>query len=76
MIRFSTFLQDNEKKKKKADNKIKEEKEQIDLKRSEIARKKGKLLIFMIYRVPSNTGGEVKAYRVQSVGYEEIRTIP
>jgi hypothetical protein len=27
MIRFSTFLQDNEKKKKKADSKIKEEKD-------------------------------------------------
>lgn len=30
MIRFSTFLQDNEKKKKKADSKIKEEENQIE----------------------------------------------
>ena len=45
MIKFSTFLQDNEKKKKRADQKIKEEKELIDLKDSEIQRKQEHLKI-------------------------------
>ena len=45
MIRFSTFLQDNEKKKKKADNKIKEEENLIDVKVQEITRKKEYLKI-------------------------------
>ncbi len=45
MIRFSTFLQDNEKKKKKADNKIKEEETLIDNKVQEITRKKEYLKI-------------------------------
>eukprot|EP00347_Sterkiella_histriomuscorum_P020865 403336168 len=39
MIKFSTFLQDNEKKKKRADQKIKDERESIDVKEKEIDRK-------------------------------------
>lgn len=39
MIKFSTFLQDNEKKKKRADQKIKDEREAIDIKEKEIERK-------------------------------------
>lgn len=45
MIKFSTFLQDNEKKKKRADQKIKDERESIDIKEKEIDRKKEYLRI-------------------------------
>ena len=45
MIKFSTFLQDNEKKKKRADQKIKDEREAIDIKEKEIERKKEYLRI-------------------------------
>lgn len=45
MIKFSTFLQDNEKKKKRADQKIKDEQESITTKEKEIDRKKEYLRI-------------------------------
>lgn len=45
MIKFSTFLQDNEKKKKRADQKIKDEQESITTKEREIERKKEYLRI-------------------------------
>jgi uncharacterized protein (DUF3084 family) len=45
MIKFSTFLQDNEKKKKRADQKIRDEQESIGTKEKEIDRKKEYLRI-------------------------------